>query len=476
MIVGYLLQIADELKHAGGAEAAALRRRTSKLVGALQPGTLRRLVEMGGDNTQRLKFAIDATHGLAVDAVLEIVRAMADASHKTVSDPLLRMLSKLAQHAEHGSAEARPQADEALREQVRGLLTGWTLEDPNPEAYGKALQRMTAAAPAKSPLRSRSTTQTAEPLRIVQTAVEAGVLGSVAWRAVERLVAEHHVGELVKVLEASRTDVAPLWTRITAPDVVGQLAQSEPPDFTTIDRVLPRLVVDGFEPLLDVLAASESRTTRRGLLDRLARAPRELGPVITTRLAGSTPPPWYVVRNLLIVLDGLPALPAGFSTAPFTAHADARVRREALKLALKIPAERELALLGALSDPDPRMMRVGLTAALEQCPASALQFVTRIALTSSVASELRVLAIKVLGRAQQAVALSALIQLVDGRTNWLGRRKLAPRSLELLAALMALATGWTHDRRARALLALGAASTDPDVRKAATAVARASQR
>src|SRR5213078_2857914 len=93
VIVGYLLQIADELKHTGGAEAVALRRRTSKLVGALQPGTLRRLIEMG------------ATHGLAVDAVLEIVRAMADASHKTVSDPLVRMLSKLAQHAEQGTAE-----------------------------------------------------------------------------------------------------------------------------------------------------------------------------------------------------------------------------------------------------------------------------------------------------------------------------------------------------------------------------------
>src|SRR5207249_1674887 len=118
VIVGYLLQIADELKHAGGAEAVALRRRTSKLVGALQPGTLRRLIEMGGDNAQRFKFAIDATHGLAVDAVLDIVRAMADASHKTVSDPLVRMLSKLAQHAEQGTPEARPQADEALREQV----------------------------------------------------------------------------------------------------------------------------------------------------------------------------------------------------------------------------------------------------------------------------------------------------------------------------------------------------------------------
>src|SRR5216117_756566 len=201
VIVGYLLQIADELKHSGGAEATALRRRTSKLVGALQPGTLRRLIEMGGDNAQRTKFAIDATHGLAVDAVLDIVRAMADASHKTVSDPLVRMLSKLAQHAEQGNAAARPQADEALREQVRTLLQGWTLEDPNPDAYGKALHRMAAASPATS---ARSTwQQTAEPLRIVQTALETGALGFGAWRAVERLVAEHHVSELVDLLAES---------------------------------------------------------------------------------------------------------------------------------------------------------------------------------------------------------------------------------------------------------------------------------
>src|SRR5438045_5852088 len=190
VIVGYLLQIADELKSTGGADAAALRRRTSKLVGALQPGTLRRLIEMGGDNAQRTKFAIDATHALAVDAVLEIVRAMADASHKTVSDPLVRMLSKLAQHAEQGTAAVRPQADEALREQVRGLLQGWTLEDPYPDAYGNALHRMAAASPVTG---ARSVwQQTAEPLRIVQTALETGVLGFGAWRAIERLVAEHH--------------------------------------------------------------------------------------------------------------------------------------------------------------------------------------------------------------------------------------------------------------------------------------------
>lgn len=53
VIVAHLLQIAGELKGAGGAEGAALRRRTAKLVGTMQPDTLRRLLEMGGDEGQR---------------------------------------------------------------------------------------------------------------------------------------------------------------------------------------------------------------------------------------------------------------------------------------------------------------------------------------------------------------------------------------------------------------------------------------
>lgn len=482
VIVGYLLQITEELKHSGGADTAALRRRTSKLLDALQPGTLRRLIEMGGDTAQRARFAMDATQGLAPDAVLEIVRAMADASHNTISEPLARMLSKLAQHAEHGTAEARPQADEALREQVRDLLKDWTLDDPNPAEYATALHRMTGGTGTTSAAPS-STIQRAEPLRLVQIAVETGALGGVAWRAVERLLAERQIGQLVDMLaatsDASRPppasiDITPLWTRVTSPDIVGQLASSEPADFTTIDRVLPRLTAGAFERLLDVLAASESRATRRGLLDRLARAPRELGPVIAERLSADVP--WYVARNLLIVLDGLPAVPDGFSTTLFVGHADVRVRREAVKLALKIPAERELALLGSLCDPDPRMVRLGLTAALEHCPPSAVQFVTRLAEDQSLTSELRVLAIKVLGRGGSPAALGVLLRMVDGGRNWLGRPRLAARSLELVAALMALAHGWADDRQARALLALAAVSTDPDVRNAATMTARSARR
>src|SRR2546426_11301030 len=116
---------------------------------------------------------------------------MADASHKTVSDPLVRMLSKLAQHAEQGTAEMRPQADIALREQVRDLLEGWTLEDPNPDAYGLALHKMAAASPVHS---AQLGQQAAEPLRIVQTALEAGGLGFGAGGAVGRVGAERAAG------------------------------------------------------------------------------------------------------------------------------------------------------------------------------------------------------------------------------------------------------------------------------------------
>jgi len=280
-----------------------------------------------------------------------------------------------------------------------------------------------------------------------------------------------NVGPLVQLLESSpHGSVDPLWARFTAPDVVRQLAASEPPDFPSLDHLLPRLPVTGFEPLLDVLGASESRTTRRGLLDRLARAPRELGVRIVARLAGEIP--WYVTRNLLLILDGLPVLPDGFSAAAFLAHPDVRVRREAVKVALKIPAERERALLGGLQDSDARMGRLALTAALEDCPPAALPLVTKLAQDHATASELRVLAIKVLGRTGNSTALATLLQIVDGGTSWLGRARLAARSLEVLAALMALSIGWRNDKDAGKMLALAAASEDPDVRNAAIGTRR----
>jgi hypothetical protein len=95
---------------------------------------------------------------------------------------MVRLLSKLAAHAETGVAAVRPQADAALRDQVRALLEGWTLPNPTPGAYGAALQGMArAAAPAASPPPAPPTPRAdggaLEPERVVAVALEVGVAG-----------------------------------------------------------------------------------------------------------------------------------------------------------------------------------------------------------------------------------------------------------------------------------------------------------
>ena len=464
VIVGYLLQIAEELKIPGGREAMELRRRTSRMIAELRPETLQRLVDMGGDVAQRHKFVLDATHGMAVDAVLEILRAAATSSNQTISHSLIRMLSKLAAHAEQGSAERRPLADAALREQVEGLLSGWQLADPNPGAYGAALQRMSRAAPLFATAAERMFAP--EDERLVEMALEVDVVGPTVWQAINRLISGDGLPRLLELLEGappgSRAG-AQVRDRIFTADAVARLLAVPQPDFALLDQLLPEVGVPAAGPLLDALATADVRAVRRVLLDRLGRMGPVIVPAVLPRLNDSR---WYVVRNLLALLDDLPELPAGFSPATYRAHPDARVRRQALKLELRHPAEREHALLAALADSDQQTLNLALVAAQSACPPSAVPLLLQRARDDSLPSDVRVLAIKALGRTRAPEALLVLVDLTDGGRTLLGRAKLPAKSPELLAALQALAAGWGLDDRATAVLARAAQSEDADVRAA----------
>ena len=145
VVVGHFLQIAEELKTPEGSrDSAALRQRISRLLSTVQPETLARLVEMGGDLRQRRQFVVDSSYGMELDAVIDLVQASADVSKQTLSNPMIRMLSKLARQAEGGTGLARPQADVAVREQVQQLVKGWDLDDPNPEAYTAVLRSLSS--------------------------------------------------------------------------------------------------------------------------------------------------------------------------------------------------------------------------------------------------------------------------------------------------------------------------------------------
>src|SRR6185436_9713964 len=210
------------------------------------------------------------------------------------------------------------------------------------------------------------------------------------------------------------------------------LTAHEPFDIDALDQLLPLLSLDGYEMLLDALASSASRSTRRRLLDRLATTSLDVAPLVTARLHDGR---WFVVRNLLVLLQRLPGLPAGFSPSPWVRHADSRVRHEALVLQLAIRDEREPALRAALDDADPRIVRLGVLAAQLDCPPSVIPAIARLAHNARLDDELRQLAIRALGRSADARARDALLQLVDGGRTLLGRAKLAPTGPECIAAL-----------------------------------------
>ncbi|MDQ3949847.1 MAG: hypothetical protein M3282_05840, partial [Gemmatimonadota bacterium] len=203
VIVGYLLQIAQEIKATQGKEAAALQRRVSKMVSALNPETLKRLLDMGGDLHQRRRFVLDAAQGMTVEAVVDLVKAAADAEGRTVSNSFIRMLSKLALHARvDDEGGRRVLAEGALRDQVVRLLGQWSDTDPNPTTYRMALEHLSRTAPAEA---SIAIPNFCEPERLVKMAIEVGVSGPKVDHAVDKLASQGnpHVAALLDMLDAA---------------------------------------------------------------------------------------------------------------------------------------------------------------------------------------------------------------------------------------------------------------------------------
>jgi hypothetical protein len=464
VIVGYMLQIADELKAGRGTESSALRRRVSDLVSNLDRQTLARLLSMGGDATQRRRFLLNASEGMAVEAVVDLVHAATQAGEQTVSHSMLRMLQKLAHHAERSPGRRQKMADASVRDQLRRLIEGWSLRDPNPGAYGRALHRMSVSAPTF--VASAEAKFTTEPRRLVEMALELDTVGDAVERAVDVLVER---GELPWLLEALRLAYAPnavdtLRRRVARVDQVAAVLSDDPIDWALLDELVTTVGVGAADPLLDALAEAEAASTRRALISRLTSLGAGIEPAILRRLDDDR---WYVVRNLLGLLAELPALPEAFDAWQFLKHADARVRREAMRLLLREAGTRERAIREGLRDGDSHIVRLALTASTDQCPESVIPLVVTRAVSGGNADQ-RVAAIRVLGGSRHPSALATLLQLTARRRGLLGERPPA-KTPEYLAALTALQR-FGDDPRAREVLEQAARSRDAEVVRASRAV------
>jgi hypothetical protein len=471
VIVGYLIQIAEQLRtQQTGAASAALRRRMSRLVGSLSEKTLNRLVEMGGDFSQREKFLLDATEGFAVDSVVELVRAGAATSKQAISESMLRLLSKLASVAEHGTETVRGQADMALREQVRELIRDWSLKDPNPESYRAALDSMSKRTEVIAAFVGSQ--QHPEPLRIVGMAIEMGAVCPSFVDSVSAVLKDGNLRLLVNMAAASPANnpaVSLLWEQLATKENVLGLLRSEPVDAETLTRILDHTSATMLPSvLLDALTEAESRSARMSLLEGLAQLGPSIQPLVVERLADDR---WYVQRNMLWLLNVI-GCPETFSPAPFLRHPEPAVRREALQLSLKNPRERDRAVCLALADKDGWTFRAGVKAVeAEGVPHAAVPLIVNRVADESLPTDLRTSLVRSLRGIRSPLVLEPLVRLVMLGRTLLGRPKLRPKSAEFLAALKTLADTWGSEARVRALLARAEASVDPEVRAAARATA-----
>ncbi|MEN8144968.1 MAG: hypothetical protein ABFS14_08455 [Gemmatimonadota bacterium] len=467
VISGYLQTITREMRDENPALSDDLQRRVSGMVTRLDSDALQRLLSsMSGTASTELEFLSGAASQLSAEAIMDLLEAATEGDGRHISEGMMRVISKLARHAS-ANDESQPRADAAMREQVGRLISNWNLEDSLPENYNTALAGMSAGSSSPGAQVDKAAIFSSDPERIVTMGLELEVDSDTVFGAADQMIGGDGMGGLFDLLDEAPADsgVAPqLWKKVSTRETLRQLTSVETPNFEWIDRLLPLLGEEAADPLLDALAMSVSRRTRRKLLDRIAT----LGPAIGPNLVARTDDVrWFVTRNMLSLLGTLPSLPDGFSPQPFLTHEHEMVRLEALKLSMRMPELRSAAIAAALAEEHERFATLAIAELEESWEPSALPWLRRLSLDPGAESRIRVPAIRCLARSGTKDALDTLLQIARVRRRFLFWSKLPPRSPELVAALSGLRSVWPKDLRVGALLKLGLRSSDPKIRLAA---------
>ncbi|MFL5489214.1 MAG: hypothetical protein ACJ8AJ_12115 [Gemmatimonadaceae bacterium] len=461
VIVGYLLQIGDELKSAEGPEVAGLQRRVSRLVGSLKESTLERLLEMGGDKAQRRKFLLDASQGITVEAVIDLVKAASAAEGQTVSHSMLRMLSKLAHHPSVGGP--RPKSDPTIRDVMTRLVDDWTLDDPNPEAYRQVLESMSSLKNASAKPASNALPTQCEPERMVQIAIEVGAMGPQVRAAMIELCKAGRVELLLDLLErAPSADAgAPIWDFLRGQRIFESLLEQARIDMPLVTRFVTRVGSDAAPVLLAAALSFDDAKTRSQFYELLQSLGDDVGATVAARIPESAP---AIQRELLALLGRLATLPADFSPRAYLENEDPLVRREAVRLLLRNPADRDETIMSALSDPDDRVVFAGLTVAQEKCPSAGIDLLRQRVDRGELDSQLRTMGIRIAAQQRRPETLAWLLGYVVTEAHWPRKPKLRPSTPEMLAALSMIAANWRNDPAADVVIKLAEQSKDSEVR------------
>ena len=457
----------DACRARGGAEALALQSRISKVITSMSPETLARLVQLERSEAERRRFLLEIAQSMAVDAVLDLVQAAATATSQSLSPALLQLLGKLAEHSEQGELEIRDRAEFAFRQQVRQLIEGWEEgegEDSVASDHRRTLEHLSLAG--KSPLRGHSSTYECEPERVLMMSLEVGMANSSTYSAAAHLIHQGRTAELRELFTRapSHAQAVDILRNVASERTLRGLLKGDPLDMSGLEIIIPLLGETAMVPLMDALVRADTTERRDQLLRLLVPFGEIAGTEAWTRMEQSG---WPAQRNLLTLLTRLPSLPRGFSPAMVIDHPEGRVRTEGLRILFRGPGTRARAICEALSARDPTVVRMGVFAAAEECPAAAVPLLIPLIERGDLEPGIRSAAVSAIASVPQAMVVDFLLGLCFVEGRWFRRPRIAGKSPVVLAALNGLARHWPNHARARTVLPLAAGHADEEIRAAA---------
>jgi hypothetical protein len=461
-MLGRLTRLVEEIAAAPNPRDQALHGRLSKLLAALRPGTLARLLAAGESDAERKRFILAASSALDVDAVMKVLEAVGSSSKQHVSHHLLRLLRKIGTIDIGVPQETKVAADAALRANVSRLLEDWRHEEPNPAMYAAAPDTMVGPSQTEG-----SRVEACDPIVILQTALECGVTGTRTVLATEEALSAGRLEEVVEMLQRApgQARTEEIWQQVATPVRLRQELRRGMLATECTGAIITRLGTDAVDPLFELLGAADDRASRAATLRHLSG----LGPPASQRAVALLPTaPWYMQRNLLVLLGRIGGWPAELPAAPYMAHADGRVRREAIKLMLETPGRRETGLAAGILDSDPMIRDLALSAALEGCSPKVVPMVRRLLTHPECGPQSRALAIRVLARSGAPDAVETLVNVALAKKFRFLRHRIAAKSPEVLAAVAGLASHWHEDPRAADVLHRARRHRDVEIRAAAT--------
>jgi len=329
----------------------------------------------------REEIAEEVISHLSSDALFQ---ALEDINQKRLTIPptIMNLLGKLSQHAEQPATEAGEQVLSSA-ELGRHLRSLFREDDPDryiPGTYQHLLHSIVSLEEIP-PLKTRESESIREQLAgdQIETKVCAILLDLLRQESTDesrnRLLEE--LLELISYfIELGQFDVLlDLHRRLTRaardglPEEVARILGErqlldqilevlgvwEKERFGDIEELIRQIGRPFIEPLLDRLAVEKRRALRRFLLDRLLEMGDAIREPVLARLRDSR---WFVVRNMLVILQRLADPVTLYAIRALRRHPHPKVRLEVYKALRRFgDAEADLILAAELTGDDPRRRR-----------------------------------------------------------------------------------------------------------------------